>query len=68
MASFVALEMQSEENAAKNGEPEFSPPSQRSSAQVNFGQDLLSKNNVTTLQYPHNLLTWLKLIFLSSLH
>jgi hypothetical protein len=44
--------VRSEENAAKNGEAKASPSQQCSSAQVDFGQDFLSKNNVTTLQHP----------------
>jgi len=30
-------------------------------------KDFLAKNNVTTLQHPHTLLTWLQLIFKCSL-
>jgi len=44
--------MRSEENAAKNGESKAFPSRQCSSAQVDFGQDFLSKNTVTTLQHP----------------
>jgi hypothetical protein len=61
LTPFVALEMRTEGNAAKNGEPSWLPLYDNASAHwPGLIEDFLANNNVTTVEQH---LTWLQLIF-----